>query len=368
MNRHPESEQESRRYGPIPFFDTHCDAVMKVLAGEADFLSGEGNAHVTLPALLEGQIAVQVFACFVLSEQHPGCEMQQAFSVLDTILGWIERSGGRLCLVQTSRDLAIRCKPGSQVAAVLALEGGDPLQGCAENLRAFSRRGVRLIIPAWKDNAFSGTAFGTNTPLTPEGIKLIAIAEEERVGVDVSHLSDRAFDDVARAARRPFLASHSNCRALCPHPRNLDDRRLRMLAEQGGVVGINFSPLFLDPAVYDGARPFYATLLDDVSNEASRRCAADALEHVPSCDPHWIARHIRHAIQVGGEDCVGLGGDLDGIPILPTGFDSVADYPLLIPLLDQAGLDTRQIGKVAYGNFARLFEELLPASDAHQTA
>ena len=368
MNGRSKPQQETHRYGTVPFFDAHCDAVMKALAGEANFLSGEGKAHVTLPALLEGQVVVQVFACFVLSEDHPGCEKQQAISVLETILAWIERSGGSLSLVQTSGDLAALCEPGSRAAAVLALEGCDPLQGHAENLRTFSRRGVRLIIPAWKDNAFSGTAFGTNTPLTPEGMKLVAIAEEERIAVDVSHLSDRAFDDVARSARRPFLASHSNCRALCPHPRNLDDRRLRTLAEQGGVIGINFSPSFLDPAVYDGTRPFYATLHEGHSGEVLLHRAADAFERVPPCDPRWIARHIRHAMQVGGEDCVGLGGDLDGIPRLPAGFDSVADYPRLIPLLDQAGLNARQIEKVAYGNFIRLFEELLPASEADQAA
>jgi len=345
----------------IRFFDAHCDAVMKALTGEAEFLSGEGTGHVTLPSLLEGQIAVQVFACFVLSERYPGREKDQAMVVLDTILDWIANSDGMLSLVETANDLA----PGPEggVAAILALEGGDPLQGCADNLRRFSQLGVRLIIPAWKDNPFSGTAFGTNSPLTPEGKKLIAVAEEENVAIDVSHLSDRAFDDVARLAKRPFLASHSNCRALCPHPRNLDDDRLRSLAERGGVLGINLSPMFLDPNVYEQVRPLYVAFLSG----GGARQQGTAGPKVPPCDPAWIVRHLQHAIDVGGEDCVGLGGDLDGIPQLPTGFSTVADYPSLIPLLDRAGLPDRQIEKICYGNFVRLFEELLPGSSPTQS-
>ena len=336
----------------IRFFDAHCDAGMKAFTGEGDFLSGEGSGHVTLPFLLEGQVAVQIFACFVSSERHPGREQEQAIAILEAMHGWIRGSGGKMSLIETADDLA----------ALFALEGGDPLRGCADSLRAFAKRGVRLIIPAWSDNPFSGTAFGTNSPLTSEGEKLIAIAEEEGVAVDVSHLSDRAFDDVARLAKRPLLASHSNCRALCPHPRNLDDRRLRALAGQGGVVGINLSPLFLDPAIYAQARPYYAALRDGGADSDRRRWAADGLQRVPPCDPAWIVRHIRHAIAVGGEDCVGLGGDLDGIPQLPAGFRTVADYPRLLPLMEHGGLGSRQIEKVCYANFVRLFEQLLPDS------
>lgn len=358
----------SRYLDSIRFFDAHCDAPMKASTGEADFISGTGTAHVTLPLLLTARVAVQVFACFVLSERYPGREREQAVAILDRILDWISCSNGRLSLVETSEDVAERGKPGFTVAAILALEGGDPLQGRADHLRAFARRGVRLIIPAWKDNPFSGTAFGTNTPLTPEGERLIAIAEEEGVAVDVSHLSDRAFDDVARLAERPFLASHSNCRALCAHPRNLDDRRLRLLAERGGVLGINLSPLFLDPEVAKHARPHYAAVREGGADSEQRRRAVTSLNKIPPCDPIWIIRHIQHAIGIGGEDCVGLGGDLDGVPQLPAGFDTVADYPSLIPLMERAGLGSRQIEKVCYGNFARLFEELLPRALPDQSS
>lgn len=112
--------------------------------------------------------------------------------------------------------------------------GADPLEGNAENLRHFYDLGVRDIIPAWKDNPFSGTAFGTNTPLTAEGIKLIELAEELRVMVDVSHLSDAAFESVLEVATRPFIASHSNCRALCPTLRNLTDEMISTLSDHGG--------------------------------------------------------------------------------------------------------------------------------------
>ncbi|HHE48027.1 MAG TPA: membrane dipeptidase, partial [Candidatus Acetothermia bacterium] len=188
----------------------------------------------------------------------------------------------------------------------------------AENLRHFFKLGVRDVIPAWKDNAFSGTAFGKNTSLTEEGVRLIELAEELGVMVDVSHLSDAAFAKVCEVAKKPFIASHSNCRALCPSPRNLTD----MSSEK----------------------------------EAFR----EKVRELPRPEADWIVRHIKHAINVGGEDCIGLGGDLDGISSMPRGFETIADYATIPDLLLQAGLKPRQVEKLCFRNFLRVFREVLP--------
>lgn len=106
----------------------------------------------------------------------------------------------------------------------------------AEAIHSFFRRGVRSVIFSWEDNAISGTAFGRNAALASQGRRPLGLCEEVGVVVDVSHLSDRAFDEVANLAVKPFVASHSNCRALCPSPRNLTDQQIRTLAAQGGVL------------------------------------------------------------------------------------------------------------------------------------
>jgi membrane dipeptidase len=344
-----------------PFFDAHCDTVMKVLDDGADFIGGDQCEHVSWPGMVAADVRAQVFACFVLSERHPGEEARRANRMIDALESMVADTDGEMRLVRTGTELERAFGEGPR-AAILGLEGADPLEGSAENLRAFVERGVRDLIFAWKDNPFSGTAFGENTPLTAEGERLLGLCEELRVMVDVSHLSDSAFDDVCRAATRPFIASHSNCRALCPSPRNLPDEMICALAERGGVMGINLSPAFLNPGFYHATLPlFEASQRPDISQEELQGLREQASE-ISRGGLEWMVRHVVHAIDVGGEDCIGLGGDLDGIPYLPEGMNGVEDLPRFVPILRDAGLSEAQIEKVCHRNFVRVFSEVLGAS------
>ncbi len=341
------------------FFDAHCDTVMKVLDDGVDFLRDDAPAHVTFPAMETAGIRAQIFACFVLSERHPGEEAERAEAMIRAIAAMTEATEGGMRIARTRNDLK-RAFDGGPIAAILGLEGADPLDGKAERLRNFADLGVRDLIFAWKDNPFSGTAFGEDTPLTAEGERLLGLAEELRIMVDVSHLSDSAFEDVCRMATKPFIASHSDCRALCPSLRNLTDRMIRALADRGGVMGINLAPAFLDPAVHERQTPlFRAAQKPGVSDEERERLREEALK-IPRPSLDWVAKHLMHAIDVGGEDCVGFGGDLDGIAQTPEGIEGVADYRLFAPLLHEAGLNEHQIEKVCHRNFARVFDEVLP--------
>ncbi len=342
------------------FFDAHCDAVMKSIDEGADFQSAASPAHVSLPRLLSAHVRVQAFACCVVYPDWPtGVCVERGWTMVEAIAAMAAESGGRMTVARTAADLK-RSLDGGPISAVMGLEGADPLEGRAENLRRFVDRGVRQVIFAWKDNEFSGTAFGSNAPLSREGERLLGLSEELRVMVDVSHLSDRAFDDVCERSRRPFIASHSNCRAVCPHPRNLTDRMIRELANRGGVMGINLAPHFLDAgysaawaSVRGGAAPRPLSPVEK-AEYAAKRAAIPA----PGLDS--VVAHVLHAMRVGGEDAVGLGGDLDGIEHLPVGIETVADYPKLVPLLQAARLSDRQIDKVCCGNFLRVFTEVLP--------
>jgi len=343
-----------------PFFDAHCDTVMKVLDSDADFISGERAEHVSWQGMVEADVRAQVFACFVLSKQHPGVEAERAAKMIDAIESMVAGTDGAMAIARTGAEIEAAFHAGPR-AAILGLEGADPLQGRAENLRPFAERGVRDVIFAWKDNPFSGTAFGEDTPLTAEGERLLGLCEELQVMVDVSHLSDSAFEDVCRIAKRPFIASHSNGRALCPSPRNLTDAMIRTMAERGGVMGINLSPAFLDPAYYHATMPlFEASQRPGITDEEVRNLREQA-SAIPRGGLEWVVRHVLHAIDIGGADCVGLGGDLDGIPFLPDGMAGVADYALFVPLLREAGLSEDQIAKLCYRNFVRVFSEVLGA-------
>jgi membrane dipeptidase len=159
------------------------------------------------------------------------------------------------------------------------------------------------------------------------------------------------------------VASHSNCRALSPSPRNLTDEMIRTLGERGGVIGISVVPGFLSGDFYELQRPiseaFDRAIAAGASVDEAGRMYAAAIWQVPRPPLDLIVDHVRHAMNVGGEDAVGLGGDLDGVDTLPAGFDGIDDYPRIAELLTEAKLTPAQVEKVCYGNFARVFKEVL---------
>lgn len=355
------------------FFDAHCDTILKIAEHGADPLGQD--AQVSLSGLRAAGVCAQVFACFVLEARYPGRARERALELVNDVRSLCRDHPEYLALAVSPEALAACAGAGessgaaggaggsgaaSPTAAIIALEGADPLEGEPENLRPFHDLGVRLLTLAWDDNAFCGAASGqSGAGLSRAGAELVALCEELGVMVDVSHASDAGFWDVCKAATRPFVASHSDCRALCPVPRNLDDEMIGALAERGGVMGINLFSGFLSAefaelersitaefwrAVRAGERSF-----DDAGAEASR-----ALQALPRPSLDLVGAHVRHAVKVGGEDCVGLGGDLDGIDSMPAGIESVADYPLLVDVLAAAGLSDAQIEKVCWRNFLRV--------------
>jgi membrane dipeptidase len=326
-----------------PFFDAHCDTVLKVADEGVDFVSGSPSTHI------------------VLSERYPGDEAERADALLATLETMVSAAGEAVRVTRTGGELRSSFAVGEPIAALVGMEGADPLEGRAENLRSFYRRGVRDLILAWKDNAFAGTAFGRDMGLSREGERLVGLCEDLGVMVDVSHLSDSSFADVCRVAARPFVASHSNCRAVCPSGRNLTDEMIRALADRGGVMGINLSSSFLSPAALEAWQAVRRRIGDAgvVDWREQDRRAREAAPGIPRPPFEWVMKHALHAVDVGGEDVVGLGGDLDGIIHLPAGIDGVEDYPKVPAALRAAGLSDRQIEKLCFGNFLRVFEEIL---------
>jgi membrane dipeptidase len=371
------------------FLDAHCDTIGPIWEGKADFAAANAAQavteevsaahaaassptdhplHVTLPGLRVGHIGAQVFASWTWSGAHKGREFEVGMAKVEAVRRLCADFPQDLVLALSAAELAEAfAADGAQlprVAVLPSLEGADPLLADVDNLFAFHDAGVRLLTLAWGDNPFCGSTYGDGTGLTKKGADLVAACESLGVMVDVSHLSDQAFKDVCDVAERPFVASHSDCRSLCPHPRNLTDEMIRALALRGGVVGISLAPEFLSAGYYEAERAATGNWYAAVSSgqrtfEQVTAGIADAMAAVPRPPLSLIVDHVRWAINVGGEDCVGLGGDLDGVDRLPAGFAGVQDYPRIEDLLRQSGLPERQIEKVCYGNFLRVLEEVL---------
>ncbi len=372
------------------FFDAHCDTIGAICEG-ADFVTGKrgrdetsaGGAsaphpsaalHVTLPGLKAAGFGAQVFASWVWSQKYKGQELEVGLTKVEAVRRLCDEYSDDLFLALSGAQVTEAFGPPgagaigrtpAKIAVIASLEAADPLQGDVDNLDLFFAAGVRLITLAWADNAFLGSTYGPGSRLTRLGADLVEACEDRRVLVDVSHTSDQAFADICQAATRPFVASHGNCRSLCPSPRNLTDEMIREIGKRGGVMGIALAPGFLSRDFYERERPlseaFFSGILAGTESfeDAGRRCsAASAL--LPPPPLKVIVDHVLHAIKVGGEDAVGLGGDLDGIDVLPAGFGGAGDYPLIAELLRKAGLKDTQLEKICYRNFARVFKEGLP--------
>lgn len=359
--------------GPVPsapwFFDAHCDTFLRVVETGADFEganpAGAAELHITLPGMIQAGVRMQVFAAWTLAERLQGREDQVAMQVVEAVNATCRAHSERFVLVRTRADLQAAAAHPAKIGALCALESADPLKGDPQALDRYYEAGVRLLTLVWGDNAFCGATFGSGTGLTHKGRELVARCEALGVMVDVSHASDAGFWDVCQVATKPFVASHSNCRTLCSSTRNLTDEMIRALAERGGVVGINLAPGFLSQELSTR----YAEHRDKVMSEPG----ADTLtidevgarmtefnRSLPRPPLSLVADHVRHLIKVGGEVCVGFGGDLDGVDSLPEGMEGVADYLKFIDLLKAAGLSSSQVDKVCHGNMMRVFGEVLP--------
>jgi membrane dipeptidase len=373
------------------FFDAHCDTIGPLLEDGADFLAedggraGSGGAehaggaplpHVTLPGLKEGRIGAQVFASWVWSGKYGGREFEVGMAKVEAVRRLCTDYPHDLFLASTGADLAAPFADGNdgdpaaddaasaRIAVLPSLESADPLLGDVDNLFPFYDVGIRLLTLAWGDNPFCGSTFGDGTGLTRKGQDLVAACESLGVMVDASHLSDKGFADLCQVAEGPFVASHSNCRSLCPSGRNLTDEMIRALAERGGVMGITLAPGFLSREYYEKEsvvmeRSFRTVLAGDEAFETAQSRGTAAMAGVPRPPLSTVVDHVRWAINVGGEDSVGLGADLDGVDYLPEGFAGAGDYPRIEELLRGAGLPSRQIEKICYQNFLRVFTDVL---------
>ena len=221
-----------------------------------------------------------------------------------------------------------------KISAFLTLEDGRSINGSMEKLERYYDMGVRLISLTWN---YANCLGFPNSPdrelmrkgLTSFGKEAVERMEELGMLVDVSHLSDGGFYDVADICKGPFVASHSNCRSLTPHPRNLTDEMIRIVAEKGGVIGLNFAPGFLGK---------------DIHNSDSR--------------VDDMILHLQHLWNKGGEDCLALGSDLDGIGgNLEIG--SPDQIPRLFDAMSKAGFSGRMIEKMAYENAARVIHDVM---------
>ncbi len=312
-------------------FDGHCDTLGHAVAAppqHRDLLTRSEKGHLDLPRLREGGINVQIFVCFPGADRLHACPTAAALRRLEAFYHLMRRAPDQLALIQTADDLA-RATPHGPVHGILGLEGVEALGGSLDLLYTFHRLGVRNIGLTWnpRNAAADGALAGTSYGLTAFGRDVVAACNDLGIMIDVSHLNAAGVEDVLVFSKRPVIASHSNARALCDHPRNLTDDQIRGIAEKGGVIAATFVSHFLHP-------DFRQASLNDLLD------------------------HIDHLVQVASVDHVAIGSDFDGC-LPPPELNSGEKYPAITQGLLQRGYSPEAIRKILGENFRRVFLEVL---------
>jgi membrane dipeptidase len=320
-----QEERAARLHEEAIVVDTHCDTLMKFLGQPYGRPPGRKLGekadwgHIDLPRMIEGGVTGR--RAFV-----PEATLV-ALQMVDKFYSEIEANDGIVAV--TSHDEIVEAKEKGLTCGLLSMEGAEPLMGELALLRVFYRLGFRMLSFAW--NYRTPFADGLNarraeSKLPELGVQ--ALEEMERLGMifDVSHLADSVFWDVADVMKRPFIASHSNCRELCDHPRNLTDDMIRALADHGGVMGMNFAPAFVD------------------KEKATVERMVD---------------HVDHIVDLVGPDYVGLGSDFDGIGSTPEGLEDVSKMPNMTRVMVKRGYSDEDILKILGGNHLRVFKQVI---------
>ena len=325
----------------MSIIDLHCDTLMalnksRILMADKSF--NQNDLHIDLEKLKQGDYMLQCFAAFVDVEKSPETPLLEVLQEIDIFHQIMDKYAQDIAPVYEFSDIRNNKEQG-KISGLLTIEDGGVCQGDLSVLRMIHRLGARMMTLTWNyENTlgYPATPFGKVPDSSNKGLKEQGIAflsEMERLGmiIDVSHLSDEGFQDVVKFTHKPFLASHSNSRTLCPHPRNLTDDMLRLLAKHGGIVGMNFYFNFLD---------------SDLARLKEKGIAETVVDH------------IEHIKKVAGLDIIALGSDFDGID-QTLDLKDASKMGVLVSAMEKRGFTVSEIEKVVSLNAMRFFKEVL---------
>lgn len=354
--------------------DSHCDTPSQILRLR-DLSLDNDLAQVDYPKLKKGNVDGAFFALYIPADM----DTDDAKSYLLRLMGGVKRTLAEnpdKAALAVSMSQAVENKSKGLFSIFLGLENGSPLGDSEESFELLQKlydAGVRYVTLCHSRHNQICDSCACTTPkwggLSPFGKRLVA--EMNRIGmlVDVSHISDSSFYDVLACSTKPVVATHSSCRSLAGHPRNMTDDMIRELAARGGVIQINFYPVFLDSdfasrlsssGIAEMGEFIEAEFIADPANIEKRQAWNAVQRELLALErPSYklIADHIDHVVSLVGVDHVGIGSDYDGIEITPDGMEDVSMMPKLFDELRTRGYSEEDLTKIAGGNFFRVLEQ-----------
>ena len=324
--------------------DSHCDTPSQMMRGLDIGIAGD-RSQVDLPKLKAGGVDASFFALYTSADLSEDEAATKVLEMLARVYDALDVYSEQAALALTPED-ALRNKGKGLVSIFLGMENGSPIHKSLPLLRQFYRMGVRYMTLTHNgdneiaDSAAQGTRWHGLSPFGRE-----VVDEMNRLGmiVDVAHVSDETFYDVIKCSKAPIVSTHSCCRALASHRRNMTDDMIRTLADHGGVIQINFYPVFLSD--------LYASFYEVKGEKASPRPGVSD-----------VVNHIDHAVKVGGIEHVGIGTDFDGIEVTPKGLEDISKLPKVFDQLKRKGYSEDQIELIAGKNFLRAFNDVISSS------
>jgi membrane dipeptidase len=356
--------------------DTHDDTTQRFLFSKT-FELGKRNpdGHIDIPRMREGGMNAIFFSIWVDGRIMGPPAVEKALDQIDAVHENVKKYSNDLAFCRTAAEVREAHKNG-KIAALIGVEGGHMIGNDIRMVRVFGELGVRYMTLShfyndeWAD---SSTDKPAHNGLTDYGKQIVREMNRQGIMVDISHVSDKTFYDALEVSKAPLIASHSSCRALCNHPRDMSDEMIKALAAKGGVIQINYERSFIDQAYKDAFDKYAGGVVAPKYEEDVRKKCGEDLEcasreakkimdaliadgKLPHVSWERIIDHIDHVVKLVGPDHVGLGSDFDGAD-MPDGLEDCSKLPKITEALLRKGYSEDDIRKILGGNTLRVMEQ-----------
>jgi membrane dipeptidase len=363
--------------------DTHDDTTQRFFSTDFDIAKRNADGSIDIPRMREGGMNAIFFSIWIDGRIMGPPAVQKALDQIDAVHENVRRNSKDMAFCRTADDVR-RAHAQGKIAALIGVEGGHMIGNDIRVLRIFGDLGVRYMTLShfyndeWAD---SSTDEPAHNGLTDYGKEIVREMNRQGIMVDISHVSDKTFYDALEISKAPLIASHSSCRALCNHVRDMSDDMIKALAAKGGVIQINYEMSFIDQAYKDASDKLsggVVAMIDRLRKEcgdnedcmgkkmAEMQKQAVAEGKLPHVSWERIIDHIDHAVKLVGSDHVGLGSDFDGAS-MPEGMEDASKLPKITEALMRKGYSDDDIRKILGGNLLRVMEQNEKVSREMQT-
>jgi membrane dipeptidase len=353
--------------------DTHDDTTQRFFEKNFDLGKRNPDGHIDIPRMREGGMNAIFFSIWIDGRIMGPPAVQKALDQIDAVHQNVQRHSKDMVFATTAQEVR-RAHAQGKIAALIGVEGGHMIGNDIRVLRMFGDLGVRYMTlchfynDEWAD---SSTDKPAHNGLTDFGKDIVREMNRQGIMVDISHVADKTFYDALEVSKAPLIASHSSCRGLCNHVRDMSDDMIKALGAKGGVIQINYERSFIDQPYKDAYDKVEGGVVESQNKlrelcgdnpECHRRKSAEITEKFVSEGklPHvsWerIVEHIDHVVKLVGPDHVGLGSDFDGAD-MPDGMEDCSKLPKITEALMRKGYIDADIQKILGGNLLRVMDQ-----------